>query len=143
MTVPVKSIALTCLVLAAVAFVPPRLARPGEPEPDAPGPVAEGSVGERGPSTVLVHRVSSGPRRLMVLRTTRSSLCGNTGAVALLVVNGEPRVHRVLTEVGSSVEIEAGPRDRVVAIVHTIPLFNEIVCARLGRLDVVLEARDP
>ena len=71
------------------------------------------------------------------------SLCGNTGAVAQLIVNGEPQAQGDLTRVGSSLQIEAQPGDRVVATVNTIPLDNGIVCVRLGELHFVLEVRPP
>ena len=74
-----------------------------------------------------------------MVRSTRSSLRGDTGAVAQLIVNGEPRAQGDLTEEGSSIQVEARPGDRVVATVNTIPLDNGIVGARLGKLHFVLE----
>jgi hypothetical protein len=80
----------------------------------------------------------------MVLRNVSSSLCGNTGAVAMLAVNGEPVAQGDITKVGSSIQTPAtiGPGDVVVAIVHTLPNFKEIVCIRLGELNVVLDECD-
>jgi hypothetical protein len=105
--------------------------------------VAEGSVGESGTSCVLTYRMDGASEQVVVVRSTRSSLLGNTGAVAQLIVNGEPRAQGDLTEVGSSIRVEARPGDRVVATVNTIPLDNGIVGARLGMLHFVLEVRDP
>jgi len=139
---PLKSMALLFLLLAIVGLASEHAAQTGEPDAAAPKPVAENAVGERGDSCLLVHRVEGEGKRLVVLRNVRSSLCGNTGAVALLVVNGEPKVHGVLTKVGSSLQVDAGPGDHVVATVHTIPLFNGIECIRLGELHLALDVRD-
>jgi hypothetical protein len=79
---------------------------------------------------------------LMVLRNVETSLCGNTGAVAALVVNGVPKAVGGITDQGSSIQTEASPGDWVAAIVHTVPLFNEIVCVRLGELHFRLDQCD-
>ena len=104
--------------------------------------VAEGSVGEPGMTSMLHHRVKGGRKKLLVLSTVTSSLCGNTGVVALLVVNGAPEVHGTLTQLESTIQVEATPGDRVIAIAHAIPLYNEIQCIRLGELKFELSERD-
>ena len=103
--------------------------------------VAKGGVGESGASSFLLHKLVAKIPKIMVLRNVDSNLCGNTGAVGMLVVNGKPVAQANITEVGSSIQTPApvGPGDVVVAIVHTLPLFNEIVCIRLGELSVVLD----
>ena len=106
--------------------------------------VADGGVGESGASSSLLHKVEAKIQKIMVLRNVDSSLCGNTGAVAMLVVNGKPVAQGNITKVGSSIQTPGtvGPSDIVVAIVHTVPTFNEIVCIRLGELSVVLDECD-
>lgn len=76
----------------------------------------------------------------MVVRNVETSLCGNTDAVAVLVVNGVPMAHGNISDHGHSIVEEARPGDHVVAIVHTIPLFNDIVCIRLGELEFTQES---
>lgn len=104
--------------------------------------VAKGGVGESGASTQLIHQVTCKISKLMVLKTVESSLCPNTGAVAILIINGKPTVFGDITKPGSSIQAEAKPGDNVVAIIHTVPLFNEIFCIRLGELNVVLNECD-
>lgn len=102
--------------------------------------VAKGGVGESGASSFLSHKVTATNQKLMVLRNVESSLCPNTGAVAMLVVNGNPVAHGDITKVGSSIQTDpVAAGDIVVAIVHTVPLFNDIACIRLGELSVVLD----
>ncbi len=96
--------------------------------------VGKGGVGESGASSILVHQVTGKTSKLAVVRTLETSLCGNTGAVAVLVVNGVSAAHGNITAKGSSIQAEAKPGDWVVAIVHTVPLFNNIMCVRLGEL---------
>jgi hypothetical protein len=104
--------------------------------------VAKGGVGESGASLRLVHKVEAKLQKLMVLRNVESSLCPDTGAVAMLVVNGQLVAQGNIT--GSSIQtpdtVKSG--DIVVAIVHTFPLFNGVMCVRLGELNVVLEECD-
>jgi len=104
--------------------------------------VAKGGVGESGASSQVVHQVTARISKLMVLRTVESSLCPNTGAAAMLLVNGELQAAGTITDVGDSIQAEAAPGDRVVGIVHTIPLFNDIVCVRLGELSYRLDECD-
>jgi hypothetical protein len=106
--------------------------------------VAKGGVGQSGASSLLVHKVDAKLQKLMVLRNVESSLCPDTGAVAMLVVNGQPVAQGNITKVGSSIQtpdtVKSG--DVVVAIVHTFPLFNGVVCIQLGELSVVLDECD-
>lgn len=104
--------------------------------------VGKGGVGETGASSQVVHQVTGNTSKLMLVKTTETSLCGNTGAVAVLVVNGETVAHGAITADGTSIQGEANPGDWVVAIVHTIPLFNEIMCVRLGELYCELQQCD-
>jgi len=106
--------------------------------------VAKGGVGESGASSFLLRKLTAKIQKIMVLRNVDSNLCGNTGAVGMLVVNGKPVAQGNITEVGSSIQTPAtvGSGDVVVAIVHTVPIFNEIVCIRLGELSVVLDECD-
>jgi hypothetical protein len=104
--------------------------------------VAKGGVGESGASSLVVHPVSAKIAKLMVLRTVASSLCPNTGAVAILSVNGSVQASGTITAVGSSIQAEAGPGDWVAGIVHTVPLFNDISCIRLGELSYRLDECD-
>ena len=104
--------------------------------------VGHGGVGESGASTIILHQVTGKVQKLMVLRTTETSLCPNTGAVAVLVVDGDPRAYGNITAKGSSIQTTANPGERVAAIVHTVPLFNDIACVRLGELCVQLDQCD-
>jgi hypothetical protein len=106
--------------------------------------VAKGGVGESGASSFLLHKVKAKIQKLMVLKNVGSSLCPNTGAVAMLAVNGATVAHGNITKSGSSIQTPGTVKrgDVVVAIVHTIPLYNEIVCIRLGELSVELRECD-
>ncbi len=104
--------------------------------------VANGGVGESGASLQLIQQLQSKIAKLMVLKTSETTLCGNTGTVGILIINGIPQAFGDLTQAGSSIQAEAQPGDNVVAIIHTVPLFNEINCIRLGELNVVLSKCD-
>jgi hypothetical protein len=106
--------------------------------------VAKGGVGESGASSLLVHKLDGKTQKIVVLRNVNSSLCGNTGAVGVLVVNGKPVAQGDITKVGNSIQtpVIVGSGDVVAAIVHTIPTFNTIVCIRLGELSFVLNECD-
>lgn len=101
--------------------------------------VAKGGVGESGASAFLHHKVTSHHSKMMVLRCTDKSLCPNTGAVAMLIVNGVPEASGDITTVGSSIQHEVPAGANVCAVIHTIPLFNEVMCVRLGELNVHLD----
>jgi hypothetical protein len=100
--------------------------------------VGTGGVGESGLFSHVDHIVSGPTQKIMVLRNTGSSLCPNTGAGAVLLVNGLPAASGVITAAGSLIQCEAAAGARVTAIVHTIPLNNGIVCIRLGELHYAL-----
>ena len=106
--------------------------------------VANGGVGESGASSFLLHKVKAKIKKLMVFKNVKSSLCPNTGAVAMLLVNGIPVASGDITRVGSSIQtpgtVKSG--DVVIAIVHTFPNFKQIVCVRLGELSVELRECD-
>lgn len=106
--------------------------------------VAKGGVGESGASSLLVHTVTASLQKVVVLRTVESSLCPNTGAVAMLVVNGIPVAQGDITAVGTAIQppdtVKAG--DVVSAVVHTVPKFNQIACIRLGELNFTLDECD-
>lgn len=104
--------------------------------------VAKGGVGESGASSFLLHTVVATIQKLMVLRNVESSLCPNTGAVAMLVVNGLPAAQGDITEVGTAIQANVSPGDIVVAIIHTVPKLNQIACVRLGELSVALDECD-
>ncbi len=104
--------------------------------------VAKGGVGESGASSLVVHQVKSEISKLMVLRRTESSLCPNTGAAAMLLVNGALKDFGVITAEGSSIQAEAPPNAWVTGIVHTFPLFNDTMCIRLGELHFQLDECD-
>lgn len=108
-------------------------------ETDACKVVAKGGVGESGASSFLMHTVGGPTAKRIVLRHVDTSLCPNTGAVGLLVVNGLPAASGELSAPGSAIRAEAAPGAHVAAIVHTVPLFNRVVCIRLGELQVALE----
>ena len=104
--------------------------------------IGTGGVGESGSFEMIMHRLPSTLQKNIVLRNVKSSLCPNTGAFAVLLVNGEIVDSGVITEEGASVQAEAGPDDQIIATVHSFPLFNKINCIRLGELDVALEECD-
>jgi hypothetical protein len=109
--------------------------------------IATGGVGESGESSFLLHRHDEGGgggggEKVAVLRNAETSLCPNTGAVAMLVVNGQPVAQGDITAPGSAISANVTDGDVVAAIVHTVPLFNDISCVRLGELSVVLEECD-
>lgn len=104
--------------------------------------VATGGVGESGSSSLLIHTVSGPTSKMIVLRNAGSSLCPNTGAVAILTVNGLPVAFGSITAPGGSIQYEASPGSQIAAVIHTIPLFNGILCVRLGELTAKLQECD-
>ncbi|MBI3704477.1 MAG: hypothetical protein HY244_11700 [Rhizobiales bacterium] len=104
--------------------------------------VGKGGVGESGATSLVAHKVTGNSEIVMVVRNVGSNLCPNTGAVAMLVVNGMPVSHGNITTAKHSIQASAKPGDQVIALVHAIPLFNEIACVRLGELDFTLEQCD-
>jgi uncharacterized Zn-binding protein involved in type VI secretion len=103
--------------------------------------VASGRVGETGASTLLVHEVEANLAKMMVVRKQDSSLCPNTGVIATLSVNCKPVACANLTD-DDPLSAEVQPGDTVTLIVHTIPMFNGIMCARLGDFDFQLDECD-
>lgn len=101
--------------------------------------VADGRVGESGASATVHHFATRKSRTAVVLENVRTSLCGNTGAIGVLVVNGIPVSCGSLTAVGSSIQADVSPGDLVVGLVSTVPLFNDIVCFRLGEMHFELQ----
>ena len=142
MKTPIKSIGIMIAALALIVLASPVRAQTQKTDSGAGVAVGKGGVGESGTSVILIHKVKSKAQKLIVLSNVGSSLCGNTGAVAMLVVNGVPKVHGAITDKKSSICVKANPGDNVVAVVHTIPLFNGIVCIRLGELSFELQERD-
>jgi hypothetical protein len=104
--------------------------------------VGQGGVGESGASSFQAHTVSGPTSKIIVVRNTQTSLCPNTGAVALLIVDGLPAASGDITALHSSIQAEAAPGARIAAIVHTIPRFNRVVCVRLGELEYNLDECD-
>jgi len=105
--------------------------------------IASGAVGESGASTMLTHSVEAEYSKMIVLRADEDqSLCPNTGVVAILIINGEVVASDTLSPERDSISYEGMPGDKVVAIVHTIPLFNEIMCVRLGDFNFTLSECD-
>ena len=100
--------------------------------------VATGGVGESGPFSSVTHIVNGPASKIMVLRNVETSLCPNTGAGAVLMVNGVPVASGVITAAGSSIQAEAAAGATVLGVVHTIPLNNGIMCIRLGELRYAL-----
>ena len=104
--------------------------------------VGKGGVGESGATSFVYHTVTGKTEIVMVVRNTGTSLCPNTGAIAVLVVNGVSAAHGVITAAKSSIQVNAKPGDHVIALVHAIPLFNDVNCVRLGELEFSLEQCD-
>ncbi len=104
--------------------------------------VGKGGIGESGATALVTHKVTGKSEIVMVVRNVGSSLCPNTGAIAMLVVNGVPVSHGNITTAKKSIQTSAKPGDQVIALVHAIPLFNEVMCVRLGELDFTLEQCD-
>lgn len=100
--------------------------------------VAKGGVGESGASSFLSHAVTGTTSKIMVLRNVNTSLCGNTGAIGVLVADDQPVASGDLSAVGASIQAEAAPGVHIAAVIHTVPRFNGITCVRLGELTVQL-----
>ncbi len=96
--------------------------------------VGKGAVGESGPTAIVNYTVKAKTEILMLVRTVDTSLCGNTGAFALMFKNGMLVAHGAITDDGASIQHTADPGDDIVVYVATFPIPNEIVCVRLGDL---------
>ena len=92
-----------------------------------------------GASTLLIHTVTGPTSKMIVLRKASSSLCPNTGALAVLTVDGEAVASGNISSSHSLIQFEASAGSRVAAIVHTFPMFNGVLCVRLGELTVNLD----
>lgn len=104
--------------------------------------VGKGCVGECGKTTKIEYKVDAKINKMMIARTVKTSLCPNTGAFAFLFKNGEEVAHGSITKKGASIQTEAAPGDKIVVYVIMYPLFNEIICVRLGELNFVLIQQD-
>ena len=136
------SLLLLLLLVLVLALASTGPAQAKEPALDAGPTVATGGVGESGADCFLHHVPTGGTHSVYLLRTVKTTLCPNTGAVAMLLVNGVPQAHGVITAQGSSLRVEANSGDHVIVLIHAIPLFNEISCIRLGELQVELSVHD-
>ncbi len=96
--------------------------------------VAKGCVGECDSSNMLIYKCEAEISKMMVVRREESGLCPDTGAIAMIVINGKPVASGNITREGASISCEAMPGDIVVVVVQAIPLFNQITCFRLGEL---------
>lgn len=103
--------------------------------------VGSGGVGESGSYELLTHKVIDTIEKLVVVRPGDTSLCPNTGAAGMLLVNGQVVDQGILSN-HELLQASAKNGDQVVAIVHTFPLFNAISCVRLGELSFTLEVCD-
>ena len=104
--------------------------------------VYRGGVGESGATSTAIHKVKASMDKMMVIRRGDSSLCPNTGAAAMLLVNGVPQAIGDITDDHASIQAYAPAGATVVGIVHTYPRFNDVVCVRLGELHFTLEECD-
>ncbi len=105
-------------------------------ETQSPGKIVEkGSVGERGNTATVEHKLKTKIAKFIIVRNVETSLCGNTGAFAFLFKNGQEVSNGSITELGSTMLLEAAPEDQVAVFVTLYPLFNDIQCIRLGDLN--------
>lgn len=98
-----------------------------------------GGVGESGSASQVVHQVTGASQQLMVVKTVETSLCGDTAAIATLVVDGQPVATGNISVPGTSIQATAEPGSWAVALVQTVPLHNDIICIRLGELEYELQ----
>lgn len=100
--------------------------------------VAEGCVGECGSTAKIVYVVdnpnSSSVLVNLCLLNAKSSLCPNTGAIAVIYVNNTAIKKVDITKVGSGTTFTAKNKDVVTVVVSTYPINNGIICVRLGEL---------
>ncbi len=88
--------------------------------------VAKGGVGESGASSQLIHQDKCKIAKLMVLKTVESSLCRNTGAVGILIINGTPKAFGDITKPGSTIQAEAKPGDNIWSQRNSFDFFLAI-----------------
>lgn len=100
--------------------------------------VGTGCVGEcgetAGPSATIEYTVASGSNVLMIVKTVERGLCMDTGVYAFLFKNGKEVANGHINQKGDSIKTKAAPGDKIVAYALTYPLFNGIICIRLGEL---------
>lgn len=96
--------------------------------------VGKGAVGENGPTAMVNYTVKAKTEIIMIVKTVDTSLCGNTGAFALMFKNGKLVAHGAITDEGAAIQHTANPGDEIVVYVATFPIPNDIVCVRLGDL---------
>ena len=96
--------------------------------------VSKGAVGESGPTAMLNYTVKAKTDVTIVVKTTDTTLCGNTGAFALMFKNAALVAHGDITNDGAAIQHTAEPGDDMVVYVATFPIPNEVVCVRLGDL---------
>lgn len=123
---------MVCIVLVSAAEAVSR----------KPPVVGKGCVGECGAKATVEYKVKAKISKMMIIRSVKSSLCPNTGAFAFLFKNGEEAANGSITTEGASIQTEAAPGDKIVAYVITYPLFNGIMCIRLGELNFQLLEHD-
>jgi hypothetical protein len=130
-----------CLGMIVAQAVPPQ--RAGE-EIVGSGCVGECSASVGGESPIIKYKVDADRSVTMVLRTSGTGLCKNTGVFAFLFKNGKEVANGDITSLGDSIETKASPGDNIVAYCVTYPLFNDIVCVRGGELkfDLIKKTRE-
>lgn len=96
--------------------------------------VAKGAVGESGSSTTVNYTVKACTKTMMIVRTVDTSLCGNTGAFALMFNNGVLVANGIITDDGAAIRHMAAPGDEISVYVATFPIPNGVMCIRLGEL---------
>lgn len=104
--------------------------------------IESGSVGEIAESVMLTHQLSSEYSKMLVLRRKESSLCPNTGVIAIVVIDGEVVASGSINSEGSTLTHELQQNETAVVVVRTVPVFNDIVCIQLGELSFDLEECD-
>ncbi|MDJ0704126.1 MAG: hypothetical protein QNJ46_12655 [Leptolyngbyaceae cyanobacterium MO_188.B28] len=103
--------------------------------------VGTGCVGECGNNVTVPYMVPKGISKVAV-KIEENSLCPNTDALAYITGSSiDPLVGPVfITDEGSSLMANVAAGDNIVLYVTLAPLFNGIVCIRLGTLNFHLVA---
>ena len=103
--------------------------------------VATGCVGACGVPGELGYYVTPASQRAvpLCLQNLNSSLCPNTGAFALIYVDGSLVASGVITAVGSSIPFVAQAGSTVKVLVPTFSINNGIQCIWLGNLNFGLK----
>ena len=95
-------------------------------------------VGETGSPKELNHNVAEAVTKRIVLQTIETDLCPSHAAIAFLVVDGRLKAHGDISAKGSAIETGVSKGQTVYAIVHAVPVPNDVVCVRLGDVTVSL-----